>query len=248
MDVSLSRAVLARALKTGLSFPRPVTLERFRSEESQRALLGAAGALDPSGLLVEAVRNCCSRSHASSSELERSYNRIFGHSLRGRVCPYETEYGPLHVFQRAHRISDIAGFYLAFGLAPKKTDSERADHVAYELEFLEFLSLKEAHALTNGDTKMYGVTRAALKRFLSEHLGRFGRAFGSSLLREDPEGFYGALGNLCEKFLRSECEREGVPVGPEFLELSPAEEDDVPMACGDGSEAMSPERAAAFEV
>ena len=52
-------------------------------------------------------------------------------------------------------------------------------------------------------------------------LGRWAQAFGNKLAREDPGGFYGALGGLCTAFVVSECRRVGVSAGPDFLRRSP---------------------------
>ncbi|MFQ5790638.1 MAG: molecular chaperone [Acidobacteriota bacterium] len=254
-DFSLSRAVLGRALKTGLRFPVPGALEWLQSSEAKRALVQAARVLDGlhegqgghEGSLAHAVQGFCSLPDSTLVELEQRYNRLFGHSLRGRVCPYETEYGGSHLFQQAHQLSDISGFYLAFGLRPATENNERVDHITYELQFFEFLSVKEAVALETGDQEMFEVTRGTLKRFLTDHLGRFGRAFGLGLAREDGEGFYGKLGVLCEALLRSESERLGVPVGPDFLELCSTEEENLPMACGEDTEAVLAD-GASFEV
>jgi hypothetical protein len=108
--------------------------------------------------------------------------------------------------------------------------------VACELEFLEFLALKEAWALQHDDREMLEVTRNAARIFLRDHLGRFGIAFGLALARIDPGGFHGATGLLAVAFLRSECARFEVPPGPELLPVLPYEEDGAPMACGDGSD------------
>jgi TorA maturation chaperone TorD len=238
LDHALARAVVSRFLKTGLRPPHREELENLFSPAAIAALRRAAVLLDGRELTVEV--DLFNRSRTPSLEqAESDYNRLFGHTLRGRVCPYETEYGKAHAFQQAQMLSDLAGFYYAFGLRPANGISERVDHIAFELEFLEFLSRKEAFALERDDQDMLEVTRLAVKKLLREHLGRFGRAVGWRLRREDRDGFYGRLGSLCAVFLRIECERQAVPVGPEVLELRSTEEERVPMACGtahDGQE------------
>ena len=79
------------------------------------------------------------------------------------------------------------------------------------------------------------VTRGAIGMFLTEHLGRFGRAFAVSLQDAD-DGYYGRLGSLFEVFLTGECERFGVTVGPALLELRSTREEEAPMACGSGDQ------------
>jgi TorA maturation chaperone TorD len=221
----------------GFHTPNEEIVRSLSSAETMQALRGAALLLDRHGLAAEASRFGRERM-PPLRDLKQDYNRLFGHTLRGKVCPYETEYGKAHSFQQAHILSDLAGFYLAFGLRPAISVNERVDHIAYQLEFLEFLSRKEAFALEQGDEEMLEIARHALKKFLREHLGRFGRAVGSRLRQEDQDGFYGKLGSLCSLFLRTECEGQGVLVASEVLELRSFEEEHVPMACGTGDERL----------
>ncbi len=240
VDECLARSVLARALSQGLQPPSERTMRALFSAESRRALQEAARVLDTEsdGTLRAAAQAVSLSPEPTLMCLTIMYDAVFGHTLRGKVCPFETEYGNSPVFQQAQELADIAGFYLAFGLGPSVGSGDRLDHVACELEFLDFLSLKEACALEGGDTEMLFVTRHALRKFLKDHLGRFGIAFGSSLAREDAGGLYGALGVLCATFLRAQCRGLGVPEGSELLELRAATEDDsVPMACGSAGDA-----------
>ncbi len=79
-------------------------------------------------------------------------------------------------------------------------------------------------------------TRKATRLFLQDHLGRFAPSFTKKLAREDPDGIYGALGELCYHMVAQDCERYGVSVGSRNLPLRPAGDDGVPMACGSGAE------------
>jgi len=238
LDLALARAVVSRFLKMGFRPPRLETLQNLSAPAAVTALRRATLLIGGPELTAEA--DLFGRWGIPSLEqMEADYNRLFGHTLRGSVCPYETEYGNAHAFQQAQMLSDMAGFYRAFGLHPADGVSERVDHIAFELEFLEFLSRKEAFALERDDRDMLEVTGLAVKKLLGEHLGRFGRAIGWRLRQENRNGFYGRLGSLCAVFLRIECERQTVPVGPEVLELRSSEEERVPMACGtvhDGQE------------
>jgi TorA maturation chaperone TorD len=163
------------------------------------------------------------------------------------VPPYETEYGAEALFQQPYEISDLMGFYCAFGLRFNAEERERPDHVSCECEFLSFLALKEAYALSHEENSMLEQTRKANRLFLRDHLGRFAPAFAQRLTREDQEGFYGALGNLCTRFIAGECARLGVPVGSQNLDLRPASDDRVPMACGETGECPIGSRTSADE-
>jgi TorA maturation chaperone TorD len=236
-DLSLARAVVARYLKLALRSPDSSSYRALFSPLALKVLARAT--------FVLGVPHSGKGSPPRYAELVRSHVRLFGHSLRGRVCPYEIEYGKREPVLQAQELSDVCGFYRAFGLEPSQRLGERWDHVAVELEFVELLSLKEAYAIETGEGEMCELTRRALKRFVREHLGYFGIALGASLEEEDPDGFYGTMGRLLASYLGSVCRELAVPPGPRTLPLNVIADDGVPMACGSGGEnAVSP----GFEV
>jgi TorA maturation chaperone TorD len=156
---------------------------------------------------------------ASLDDLRESFARLFGHTARGRVPPYETEYGSDSLFLPVVEMADLAAFYRGFGLRVAPGGHERPDHASCQCEFLAFLTRKEAYALARRDGEMRDVTRAAARRFLRDHLGRWGPTLGRALAREDPAGFFGAVGRLAVELVTRDCARVGVPAGPEFLPL-----------------------------
>ncbi len=237
VDDTLARGVLYRALKVGFQPPEESSLDSIFSADGKEALKQAAALLDADrgGALRDVVERLCVLPEPWAEELRQTYERLFGHTLRGRVCPYECEYGRNPLLQQAHQLADLAGFYAAFGLRAASDHGERVDHVACEIEFLEFLSIKEVVALQLEERDGWQVTREAARQFLREHLARFGRAFARNLRAEAPPGFYLVLAELCEVFLGFECDRLGVPLGPELLAVRPEEAEDVPMACGSES-------------
>ncbi len=243
IDRSLARSVVSRALKFGLQAPTRATAEALFSGEGRHALRRAAMLLDPEGgALRKALERVASAPLSSLARLQSSFEALFGHTVRGRVCAYETEYSGSAPFQQAQELADIAGFYLAFGLHLSEATGDRPDHVACELEFLEFLSLKEAYAREAPDEEMLQATRAVTRKFMREHLGRFGRAFGSSLARQDELGLHGRLGEALVAFLEFECRELDVRPGPEFLELRDEAECRLPMACGEAPSDLVPIR------
>jgi TorA maturation chaperone TorD len=129
-------------------------------------------------------------------------------------------------------MSDLAAFFRAFGLGLRPDARERPDHFSCQCEFMLVLARKEAHALEIGAAALAEATRRAARLFLRDHLGRWGPAYGRKLAREDPAGFYGALGNLCALFVTAECRRAGVAAGPALLRLRSADAPEAPMACG----------------
>ena len=238
VDIALCRSVLYGTLALGFRAPTRETIERLVMPEGVEALAAAAALLDSvrGSALASSVRGLAREADLES--LAASSRRLFGHTARGVVPPYETEYGEESIFQPMHEMSDLAAFYRAFGLEVAPTAHERIDHVSCESEFLLFLCRKEAYALEQNDVAMLDATRQATRVFLKNHLGRWAPAFGRKLAREDQEGFFGALGLLTADFISSECTAAGVPAGPEFLRLRSPEPPDVPMGCGPVNESL----------
>ncbi len=241
VDLALCRSILYEALVLGFKTPTAETISRLISQEANRALADAAAVLDDktgTDLAFSVGRLSTPQVPISLAALEASFRLLFGHTVRGAVPPYETEYGEDSLFQPPQEMSDLGGFYHAFGLTLQPSEHERIDHLACECEFLLFLARKEAHALLQADADMLKETRRATRLFLRDHLGRWAPAFGWKLAREDRGGFYGALGELLVAFVTHECARVGVAAGPQLLRLRSTSVGDVPMACGTGEELL----------
>lgn len=238
IDAAYCRAALYSALAIGFQEPRKEGLHRLLTDESKSSLTSAVDMLYPSRQpdlisLIEAFPNADAH---STTALSRQHRGLFGHTARGPVPPYETEYGNEAVFQQPQELGDLMGFYHAFGLQLKQSKHERPDHISCECEFLMFLALKEAHALEHDDRDMLVETRKAEKLFLRDHLARFFPTFAAKLNREDPLGFYGKLAELGLRLVMAECARLQVSSGGANLGLRPVDDNRVPMACGSGAD------------
>lgn len=233
-DIALCRSAIWEALALGFRPPTPETVARLASPHGARALADVAAALDAvadSGLEPLALALAVEPAPTVDT-LGGAYGGLFGHTARGAVPPYETEYGEDSLWEPQREMSDLGAFFRAFGLRVDAAGRERPDHIACECEFLLVLARKEAYALACGDAPMLETTAHATRLFLRDHLGRWAPALGATLARTDPEGFYGALGRLLARFTTVECGRAGVRAGPAFLRLRSAEPDATPAACG----------------
>ena len=236
-DAALCRSILYEALSLGFGLPTPRTRPRLVEKDAVAALAEAAAFIDSegsAGLEAAALRlaGAVDKNGETDETLAESHRLIYGHTVRGPVPAYETEYGDDTLFQKPQEMSDIAAFLRAFGLALDPSRHERIDHISCELELVAFLARKEAHALECGDGEMLSETRTAARTFLKDHLGRFAPAFARRTIDADPEGFYGNLAALCLAFVNRECMRLSVPLGPETLRLRAPIDDKAPMACG----------------
>ena len=162
-----------------------------------------------------------------------AYDQLLGHTVRGPCPAHEGEYGGPKGFRFAHEISDVQGFYRAFGLQPSRRIAERADHVAVECEFVAFLALKEACAEHLHGADKAAICRAAARKFLRNHLGRFGRAFAARVGQRSRSDFYCASAALLDQAILRDGERLGVEIGPDNLPLreDTGTTDDACIAC-----------------
>ncbi|MFQ5602728.1 MAG: molecular chaperone [bacterium] len=245
IDLALCRSGFYEALALGFRPPTAETFERLLSEVQNRALAEMVGMLEnmtsdsrPIGWskAVLRLRSCTDAQNLDS--LECSYRFYFGHTARPKVPPYETEYGTETLFQQPQQLSDISGFFAAFGLTLNGQEKERVDHISCECEFLAFVTRKEAYAIEVHDEDMLQQTRQAQKLFLQDHLGRFVPAFTHLLMKENPGSFYALLAELARKFIFQECAQFGVPAGPENLRLRPETMENACFTCGSGEEVI----------
>jgi TorA maturation chaperone TorD len=125
------------------------------------------------------------------------------------------------------------------------------DHIACQCEFMALLAGREAVLLGAGPSRerpderaeQLEVTRRAARDFLKSHLGRFGLAFATSLLRADADGFFAGLAEALSALLHLDAARLDAPLGPPTLDLRPPAVDPAPMACGTCPELAPPREA-----
>lgn len=253
VDAALARAVLCRTLSIGLQAPTEAHLIQIAAREGCPAVATAlrylAGESDRTqDANIERVVGRLGATLVPDEEtLAATFVRLFGHTARGLVCACETEYGPDNAFHQPQQLADISGYYVAFGLRAVAMSETRVDHIACELEFMDFLNRKEAVLLARSapaesDDETLDMTRQAMRTFLRDHLGRFGRSFASRLMREDADGYLGVLGLVLLTFLEMECARLRVEAGPTDLVLRPETPDDAPVACGTPDELIQIQR------
>lgn len=244
IDDALARAVVYRTLSVGFQAP---TDRRLREIGARDGFPVAAGALRhlqrrrAAGSLASTAERLARLPVPAAPILEPAYWRLFGHTTRGLICACETEYGPDNGFSQPQALADINGYYRAFGMRPSAASESRADHIATECEFMDFLNRKEALLLVGSRRgpdadETIEVTRGAARTFLRDHLGRFGRAFAARVVSEDGRGYFGGLAGVLLTFLEAECARVRVAAGPVDLAVRPDCADEAPMACGTADE------------
>ncbi len=138
--------------------------------------------------------------------LVAEHSRLFEPRSKLQVPPYETEYtlaeSPQHALSQPAHLSDIAGFYKAFGLAISEERPDRVDHVATELEFMHILALKESIAIEGDETEHIEIVRDAQLKFMNDHLGRWTGQFRDRMADADEGGFYIALAEMLDLWVK----------------------------------------------
>ncbi len=164
--------------------------------------------------------------------LQQERIALMGHTVRSTCPPYELEYQRGEVFYQAQLLADIAAFYHAFGLQGAGPLVERQDHFVAEWEFLSIAATKEAQAHAQGNDAAASACTDAQAHFLRDHAAAWMPAFLHRVECDRGDGFYGRAAALAQELLKHWCGRSDVPLGPDWLELRPAEEEDFDMACG----------------
>ncbi len=118
---------------------------------------------------------------------------------------YSTEYTDSNIFQKSKYLSDIMGFYRAFGVEPQ---SDRPDLLSNELEFMHLLIFKTIHASQENDTEeARGKTSlciGAQKKFFTEHLYQAAINIAEKIIAHSEVGFYRENAMTLKDFIESE--------------------------------------------
>jgi DMSO reductase family type II enzyme chaperone len=208
----LARSVVYHFVSRAFSYPDAALVELLQSRlsdtENRLFSLDDQPSLKALGALKPIVMSF------SPDELESEYVQAFGHTISKECPPYEAEYEQAHIFQKTQNLADIAGFYKAFGLEVGPSFKDRLDHVTVELEFMQFLCLKEAYALDKGHTEeQLAICREAQGKFLGEHLGLWAFGFAQRLEKKATGRLYELMAQLLTAFLTFEMRSFGLEPG-----------------------------------
>lgn len=221
IDVALSRSYLYQWLSRACRYPDADLVESLQ-EPGLAALEAAYNRLAPGGHdtlhpVLASLRASCT--DLDLAGLQSDHHRVFGHIESSPCPPYETRYSSRHLFQQTYQLSDIAGFYRAFGLDISDDADERPDYLAIELEFLHFLCFKEAYALEHHGPEQVELCRDAEVKFLRDHLLLWAPSFAKRLQETAGGVFYAHLATLMRAFLTAEAARWGCsPEGADMLQ------------------------------
>ena len=193
-----ARADAYHAIALLLLPPAEELTEGLDSGGLSRTLDQAVGrlALGTGEALVDAVR---ALEGQTQEQLEQRHFSTFGASVGAAHPPYSTEYERDAGFRKEQELADIAGFYRAFGVGLADGLHERPDHLGIEADFLAFLSMKEALALSRGEAEHLDIVAQARVRFARDYVLPAARCFADRLAAEGRgEPFFAAAALLRE--------------------------------------------------
>ena len=139
-------------------------------------------------------------------DLMAEYDSLF---RTGKVWLYGAEHLVKNEFQRANMLSDIMGFYTAFGLEP---DKERPDSITCEMEFMYGLILKRVRAGEIGGDQAKEKMEVCLdseKKFFVQHLEPAAVLIAEKIISQSENCFYVNIAKDVLEFLASEREHFG---------------------------------------
>jgi DMSO reductase family type II enzyme chaperone len=133
----------------------------------------------------------------SSEDLAIEHTRLFDVGASGPPCPL---YGGLYGGgDRMKKMEEAVRFYNHFGLTLSEAQRELPDHISTQLEFMHYLSYREAEALhADVDAAAY---RRAQRDFVERHLGRWVPELLEGLEQQEAGAYIRTLVSFLVEFL-----------------------------------------------
>lgn len=208
----LAASQVYQFLSTCLLEPNKAALEMLRNKDymaevkSCIAISGNNEMMETFELLQKGLEG------TDLESLEWSYRATFGGATVAMDCPpYEMYYSGSQIWQQTQDLADISGTYKAYGIEMEEdSTTSRWDHVAVELEFLHFLTYKLAYAIENHSEEEQESCISGKKKFLYAHIGRWIKAFSTSVVKKTPEEFYRQAATLATLFVHIEMTKLSV--------------------------------------
>ena len=167
-------------------------------------------------------------------QVQGEYIRVFGHAVSMECPPYEMQYGTEGGIQsQTDVLIQLGGFYETFGFEqPRNRTKERVDHLSIELAFMFFMCFRTAFGVQNGhEERNINVLTSNMKKFMRNHIGRWGPLFCIFTSRKAERGLYKDIVDILAIFLRNEnllLDIKPVKVEePEYRSLSYSMENDL---------------------
>ncbi len=132
-------------------------------------------------------------------EFESEYIRLFDVGAAGPPCPL---YGGVYIGDRMKNMEEATRFYNFFELRLSADVRELPDHITTELEFLHYLSFREAEA--GHSSEDVASLRRARHDFLERHLCRWVPRLRERMVKQKPAPFFLALVDFAIAFFEAD--------------------------------------------
>mgnify|MGYP001575754943 FL=1 len=171
-------------------------------------------------------------SSLDTEKLQREYMLVFTHGFSKECPPYEIFYGSEGYTMQIEVLMELGGIYKRYGVELSEKSDERPDHLSIELEFMQYLTYKEAYGIQHGHPdEAIKVAADGQKKFILNHLGRWIPLFCKFLSQKAPKGLYLNLSGLLQIFIANEVRLLGVKPkvveAPEFHPIPYPYEDSI---------------------
>lgn len=150
-------------------------------------------------------------SSLDQEKLQREYMLTFTHGFSKECPPYEIFYGTDGYTMQIEVLMELGGIYKRYGVELSEKSDERPDHLSIELEFMQYLTYKQAYGIQHGHADdAIKVAADGQKKFILNHLGRWVPLFCQFLSQKAPKGLYLNLSELLSIFIANEVRLLGV--------------------------------------
>lgn len=205
--LAAARSRCYQVLGAAFTYPDEWFSQAIRSGDVGAALRRALEAVAPA--LVEALDREALSGAGEGDDLAVEFTRLFDVGASGPPCPL---HGGLYGGARMRVMEEAVRFYNHFGLQIDESERELPDHLQTELEFLHYLSFREAEALLEGGDP--GAFRRGQRDFLARHPGRWVPLLRRRLVEQAPPPYFTELVTLLDRFLAHDRQHLLRLVGP----------------------------------
>lgn len=215
---ALMRSRLYKLFAIGFRYPTAESFGAFTSGEYLSAIWDCIDAVPHLSVPDADRRKIRQRIRATLRNVtlldhEVGYNSTFETGTPEPPCPlYEGVFRKEE--NRAYLMIEVSEFYKHFGLkvCDEEGKREMPDHLCGELEFMHFLTFKEAQARHAGDAFHLQGYLHAQKDFMERHLLTWIPELAAKLKKTSALRFYAHLSSLLERCLMAEGEWLGEQV------------------------------------
>lgn len=196
-----AKAALYSLLAQALNYPDEDLVKSLCRGSFFREVMDALDALGIGGLndSLEALQEELTGPGVDQSalllEIEKDYTWMcFASKPHRLVYLFESVYNEGKLYDES--TFQIARLYYEAGLKVEEDFRLPPDHIAVELEFMAFLSFKEAEGIKTGNSKIEDYAVELQKRTLDEHLRRFALTVAANLGKHAKTGFYQGVAKI----------------------------------------------------